>query len=63
MPADFTKPNPNDKQTRRDRNANLSNRLSNTSDDIREIFLETKNDGSTQWKIVFDGGTTELLSN
>lgn len=60
---DFTKPRPNDQDTRDARNKNLGQSMSARSDDVLAIYLETLAKGKTQWRIVFRDGTTEPLAN
>jgi hypothetical protein len=59
----FTKPDPNDRGARRDRNANLSAILAPMDEDIVEIFLETLPSGRTRWCIVYRDGTTDSFPN
>jgi hypothetical protein len=60
---DFTTPIPNDTDTIRSRNSNLSVRLAGRSDDITDVYLETMPSGSTRWRIVYRSGDTDTLTN
>lgn len=61
--ADFSEPDPNDRNARLARNNRLSVELAANDRDITDIYLETLPSGKTRWWIVYRDGTKDPLSN